>query len=56
MKIKDLNGYTIEITKLNEAIQITRRYKQYEHKNKGFSELTKSSIDIGRICMKNYLK
>ena len=34
MKIKDLNGYTIEITNLNEAIQITRRYKQYELKIK----------------------
>ena len=41
MKIKDLNGYTIEITNLNEAIQITRRYKRYEHENKGFSELNK---------------
>ena len=41
MKIKDLNGGTIEFTNLNEAIQITRRYKQYEHKNKGFSELDK---------------
>ena len=41
MKIKDLNGYTIEITNLNEAIQITRRYKQYEHENKDFSELDK---------------
>ena len=41
MKIKDLNGYTIEITNLNKAIQITRRYKRYEHENKGFSELDK---------------
>ena len=41
MKIKDLIGYTIEITNLNDAIQITRRYKQYEHENKGFSELDK---------------
>ena len=56
MKIKDLNGCTIEITNLNEAIQITRRYKQYEHENKGFSKLDKNSIDIGRIYMKNYLK
>ena len=39
MKIKDLNGCTIEIINLNEAIQIIRRYKQYEHENKGFSEL-----------------
>ena len=41
MKIKDLNGCTIEIINLNEAIQIIRRYKQYEHENKGFSELDK---------------
>ena len=41
MKIKDLNGCTIEITNLNEAIQITRRYKQYEHEIKGFSKLDK---------------
>ena len=41
MKIKDLNGCTIEITNLNDAIQITRRYKQYEQENKGFSELDK---------------
>ena len=39
MKIKDLNGCTIEIINLNEAIQIIRRYKLYEHENKGFSEL-----------------
>lgn len=41
MKIKDLNGCTIEFTNLNEAIQINRRYKKYEHQNKGFSELDK---------------
>ena len=41
MKIKDLNGCTIEITNLNEAIQITRRYKRYEHESKGFSKLDK---------------
>ena len=39
MKIIDIIGCTIEITNLNEAIQITRRYKQYENENKGFSEL-----------------
>ena len=33
MKIIDINGCTVEITNLNEAIQITRRYKQYEHEN-----------------------
>ena len=41
MKIIDINGYTIKITNLNEAIQITRRYKRYEHENKGFSKLDK---------------
>ena len=41
MKIKDLNGCTIEITDLDKAIQITKQYKQYEHENKGFSELNK---------------
>ena len=41
MKIKDLNGGTIEFTNLNEAIQITRRYKRYEHESKGFSKLDK---------------
>ena len=41
MKIIDINGCTIEIAGLNKAIQITKRYKQYEHKNNGFSELDK---------------
>ena len=39
MKIIYINGCTVEINNLNDAIQITRRYKQYEHENKGFSEL-----------------
>ena len=41
MKIKDLNGCNVEINNLNDAIQITRRYKQYEHENIGFSVLDK---------------
>ena len=41
MKIIDFNGCTIEITDLDKAIQITKRYKQYEHENNGFSELDK---------------
>ena len=41
MKIIDINGCTIEIADLNKAIQITKRYKQYEHENNGFSELDK---------------
>ena len=39
MKIIDINDCTVEINNLNDAIQITRRYKRYEHENKGFSEL-----------------
>ena len=41
MKIIDINGCTVEINNLNDAIQITRRYEQYEHENKGFSKLDK---------------
>lgn len=41
MKIKDLNGLEIEIANLDEAIQITEQYKNYEHLNEGFSELDK---------------
>ena len=41
MKIIDINGCTVEINNLNDAIQITKRYKQYEHENNGFSELDK---------------
>lgn len=41
MKIIDINGCTIEIADLNKAIQITKRYKQYEHENNGFSKLDK---------------
>ena len=41
MKIIDFNGCTIEITDLDKVIQITKQYKQYEHENKGFSELDK---------------
>ena len=41
MKIIDINGCTIGIADLNKAIQITKRYKQYEHENNGFSELDK---------------
>ena len=43
---KILNGCTIEINNLNDAIQITRRYKRYEHENKGFQELDKKTQSI----------
>ena len=41
MKVTDLNGCQIEVTNLDEAIQITAEYKEYEHINDGFSELDK---------------
>ena len=41
MKITDLNGFEVEITNLDEAIQIAKQHKNYEHLDKGFSELNK---------------
>lgn len=41
MDITDLNGFQIEITNLDEAIRITEKYKEYQHLDKGFSELDK---------------
>ena len=42
MKIKDLNGNSIEVTDLNEAIRISKQFTKYKHKNKGFSDFDKS--------------
>lgn len=39
MRVTDLNGCKIEVINLDEAIQITAEYKEYEHTNKEFSEL-----------------
>lgn len=41
MDITDLNGFQIEITNLDEAIRIAEKYKEYQHLDKGFSELDK---------------
>lgn len=41
MKITDLNGYQIEVTDLDKAIQIIVEYKEYRHKDKSFSEFDK---------------
>ena len=41
MKITDLNGYSIEIHNLDEAIQISADYKEYKHEDKSFSEFDK---------------
>lgn len=41
MYVTDLNGCLIEVTDLDEAIQITEDYKEYKHKDKSFSEFDK---------------
>jgi hypothetical protein len=41
MQVTDLNGFTIEVTDLNEAIRITAQYKEYRHESKSFSEFDK---------------
>lgn len=41
MKITDLNGCLIEVTDLDEAIQISSDYKEYKHEDKSFSEFDK---------------
>jgi hypothetical protein len=41
MKITDLNGCLIEVTDLDEAIQISSDYKQYKHDDKSFSDFDK---------------
>ena len=41
MEVTDLNGCQIEVTDLDEAIQITAEYKGYKHEDKSFSEFDK---------------
>ncbi len=41
MHVTDLNGCPIEITDLDEAIQITKENKEYRHEDKRLSELDK---------------
>ncbi|RYJ50631.1 hypothetical protein DR871_016055 [Flavobacterium petrolei] len=41
MKVTDLNGCPIEVTDLNEAIRITKRYKKYRHKDESYSDYDK---------------
>ena len=41
MHVTDLNGCPIEITDLDEAIQITEENKEYRHEDKSFSEFDK---------------
>ena len=46
MKIIDINGCTVEINNLNDAIQITRRYKQYEHEKQRFFRIRQKAQSI----------
>lgn len=41
MRIKDLNGNSIEVTDINEAIQISEQFTKYKHKDKSFSDFDK---------------
>ncbi|WP_444660028.1 hypothetical protein [Flavobacterium columnare] len=41
MKVTDLNGCSIEVTDLKEAIKIAKRYTMYKHEDKSFSEFDK---------------
>lgn len=41
MEVTDLNGCSIEVTDLNEAISITKRYKKYRHEDKSYSDFDK---------------
>ena len=41
MKVTDLNGYPIEVTDLNEAIRITKRYTKYRHEDKSHTDFDK---------------
>jgi len=38
VKVTDLNGYPIEVTDLNEAIRITKRYTQFRHEDKRYTD------------------
>lgn len=41
IKVNDLNGYTIEVTDLKEAIQMAREFKDNRHEDKHFSDFDK---------------
>ncbi|MCT1531746.1 MULTISPECIES: hypothetical protein [Sphingobacterium] len=41
MKVTDLNGCSIEVTDLDEAIKISKRFTGYRHEDESFSEFDK---------------
>ncbi|MEN9907989.1 MAG: hypothetical protein RLZZ540_1138 [Bacteroidota bacterium] len=38
MKVTDLNGCLIEVSNLDEAIEITKQYTEYQHEDESFSD------------------
>lgn len=38
MKVTDLNGCIIEVTDLDEAIKVTKEYKEYQHQDQNDSD------------------
>jgi hypothetical protein len=41
MKIIDFNGYPIEVTDLNKAIEQAEEYKDYQHTDPSFADFDK---------------
>ena len=38
MNVTDLNGCLIEVTDLDEAIKVTKEYKEYQHQDQNDSD------------------
>ena len=53
MKITDLNGYSIEIQNLDEAIKISADTRNTSAKTRVFRSSIKDRKPIGRICLRN---
>ncbi|SCY74556.1 hypothetical protein SAMN02927916_3153 [Flavobacterium anhuiense] len=41
MKVTDINGFSIEVNDLKEAIITAKRFTEYKHEDKSFSEFDK---------------
>ncbi|PWN64118.1 hypothetical protein [Chryseobacterium viscerum] len=41
MKLIDINGHTIVVTNLDEAIEMAEEYKDYRHEDKRFTDFDK---------------
>ncbi|MGM8363631.1 hypothetical protein ACSV4D_17085 [Flavobacterium sp. ARAG 55.4] len=38
MIVRDLNGCLIEVSNLDEAIEITKQYTEYQHEDESFTD------------------